>query len=158
MPAGRVFGSAKINSDHIVCAITPENGAQMDPGLIYQYDVQIYSPGSDTYDTVFTLLTGSISVTDDVTQDIGTPNRAIPTYRVIYHNTNATSGVVTIDTNGYLPNQNIIVANQNTLARNGYTFSGWTKFSDGTGTVYAPGDLVSLTLSDINFYPKWTVV
>jgi uncharacterized repeat protein (TIGR02543 family) len=157
MPEGRIFGSAKIQSDHVVCAITPENGAFMDPTKTYVYDVQIYSQGADTYDKVFTLITGSISVTDDVTQDIGTPNRAIPTYRVIYHNTNATSGVVPTDINGYLPNQNIIVANNNTLARIGYTFSGWTKSSDGTGTVYVAGSTLSLAGADVNFYPKWTV-
>jgi hypothetical protein len=157
MPEGRIFGSAKISSDgtNVTCAITPENGKLLDPTKTYVYDVQVYAQGPDTYDKVFTLITGSISITDDVTQDIGTPNRAIPTYRVIYHNTNATSGVVPTDTNGYLPNQNIIVANNNTLARIGYTFSGWTKFSDGTGTVYVAGSTLSLAGADVNFYPKW---
>jgi uncharacterized repeat protein (TIGR02543 family) len=156
MPAGRIFGSARINSDHIVCAITPENGAQMDAELLYVYDVQIYSQGSNTYDTVFTLLTGSISVTDDVTQDIGSPNKAIPTYRVVYDNTSATSGVPPLDTNGYLPSQNVFVADSGTLARIGYIFAGWTKFSDGTGTVYTPGSSLPLLSSDIIFYPKWS--
>jgi hypothetical protein len=156
--AGQINASAKINSDHIVCAITPENGAVMDSAITYVYDVQIYSPGSDTYDTVFTLLTGSISVTDDVTQDIGTPNRAIPTYRVVYHNTNATSGTIPLDTNGYLPNQNVIVANNGTLARIGFTFAGWTKFADNSGTVYIAGDTIPLINTDIKLYPKWTEV
>jgi hypothetical protein len=40
----------------------------MDPDITYVYDIQIYAPGPGTYDKVFTLLTGSISVTDDVTQ------------------------------------------------------------------------------------------
>jgi len=157
---GQIHASARISSDgtNVTCAITPENGKLMDPTKTYVYDVQVYSQGADTYDKVFTLITGSISVTDDVTQDIGTPNRAIPTYRVIYHNTSATSGVVPTDTNGYLPNQNIIVANNNTLARIGYTFSGWTKFSDGTGTVYVAGSTLSLVGADVNFYPKWTAV
>jgi uncharacterized repeat protein (TIGR02543 family) len=154
----QMTGSAKISNDgtHIVCAITPENGKLMDPIKTYFYDVQVYSQGADTYDKVFTILTGSISVRDDVTQDIGTPNRAIPTYRVIYHNTNATSGTVPIDTNEYLPNQNVIVANNGTLARIDYTFDGWTKFSDGTGTVYTAGSTLPLVNADIKFYPKWT--
>ena len=155
MPAGRIFGSARMFSDHIVCAITPENGAQMDAASTYFYDVQVYAQGPDTYDKVFTLLTGSISVTNDVTQDIGTPNRAIPTYRVVYHNTNATSGTIPTDTNGYLPNQNVIVANNGTLARVGYTFAGWTKFSDGTGTVYTSGSSIPIASEDIKLYPKW---
>jgi hypothetical protein len=155
--AGQIVGSARISLDgtNITCAITPENGKLMDPEKIYVYDVQVYAQGPDTYDKVFTILTGSISVTDDVTQDIGTPNRAIPTYRVIYHNTNATGGVVPTDTNEYLPNQNVIVANNGTLERIGFTFDGWTKFSDGTGTVYAAGDTIPLISADIKLYPKW---
>jgi len=156
---GQINASARISSDgtNVTCAITPENGALMDPEKTYVYDVQVYSQGADTYDKVFTLITGSISVTDDVTQDIGTPNRAIPTYRVTYNNTSATSGVVPIDSNGYLPNQNVFVANNGTLARIGYVFAGWTKFSDGTGTVYTPGQSLSLNSQDIKFYPKWNV-
>jgi uncharacterized repeat protein (TIGR02543 family) len=155
---GQISASARIFSDYILCAITPENGKLMDPTKTYVYDIQVYRQGADTYDKVFTLLTGSISVTDDVTQDIGTPNRAIPTYRVIYNNTNATSGLVPVDTNGYLPNQNVIVANNGTLARVGYTFAGWTKFSDGTGTVYTSGSTIPLVNEDIKLYAKWTAV
>ena len=69
----QITGSAIIDTDgtYITCAITPANGALMDPSITYVYDVQIYAPGSGTYDKVFTLLTGSISVTDDVTQGTG---------------------------------------------------------------------------------------
>jgi hypothetical protein len=156
---GQIIASARISNDgtHIVCAITPENGKLMDASKTYVYDVQVYAQGPNTYDKVFTLITGSISVTDDVTQDIGTPNRAIPTYRVIYHNSRATSGLAPKDTNGYLPNQNVIVANNGTLARIGFTFVGWTKFSDGSGTVYTPGSTIQLINEDIKFYPKWEV-
>jgi hypothetical protein len=71
--ADQITGSAIISTDgtHITCAITPANGALMDSSITYEYDVQIYAPGSGTYDKVFTLLTGSISVTDDVTQGTG---------------------------------------------------------------------------------------
>ena len=71
--ADQITGSAIISTDgtHITCAITPTNGAAMDSSITYVYDVQIYAPGSGTYDKVFTLLTGSISVTDDVTQGTG---------------------------------------------------------------------------------------
>jgi uncharacterized repeat protein (TIGR02543 family) len=158
MPEGRIFGSARIFSDHILCAITPENGAQMDPSLIYQYDIQVYAQGADTYDKVFTLLTGSISVTDDVTQDIGTPNRAIPNYRVIYNNTNATSGNAPIDINRYVPNQSITIANNGTLARVGYTFAGWNTAADGLGISYTAGQIIPLVSADIKLYPKWTAV
>jgi uncharacterized repeat protein (TIGR02543 family) len=154
--ADQITGSAIISTDgtYITCAITPENGAVMDSDTTYVYDVQIYRQGSNTYDYVFTLLTGSISVTDDVTQDIGDLNRAIPTYRVIYHNTNATDGVIPVDINKYLPNQNVVVANNGTLTRVGYTFGGWTKFADNSGTVYLAGDIIPVS-ADIKLYPKW---
>jgi len=157
---GQINASARISSDgtNVVCAITPENGALLDPEKTYVYDVQVYSQGADTYDKVFTLITGSISVTDDVTQNIGTPNRALPTYRVIYHNTNATSGVVPVDTNEYLPTQNVMIAPNFTLARIGYELSGWTKFSDGTGTVYTTSQVLSFVGADIKLYPKWIAV
>jgi hypothetical protein len=157
---GQINASAIISNDntYITCAITPENGKLMDPTKTYVYDIQVYAQGPNTYDKVFTLLTGNISVTDDVTQDIGTPNKAIPTYRVIYHNTNATSGIIPSDTNGYLPNQNVVVANNGTLARIGFTFAGWTKFADGSGTVYTAGQTIPLINADIKFYPKWTAV
>lgn len=155
--SGQITGSAKISTDgtHIACAITPENGSLMDSSITYVYDVQVYAPGPDTYDKIFTLLTGSISVTDDVSQGIGSPNSYIPTYRVIYHSTNATSGTAPVDSNLYVPNQNIVISNQGTLSRLGYSFTGWTKTSNGTGTVYASGDTHPLIASDINFYPKW---
>jgi hypothetical protein len=71
MPTGKTSGHASIQSTFIQCAITPENGAEMDASRTYVYDIQIYDPVSGSYDKVFTLLTGSISVTDDVTQGDG---------------------------------------------------------------------------------------
>jgi hypothetical protein len=158
-PEARILGSAIISTDgtHIVCAITPQNGSLMNSSTTYEYDVQIYAPGPGTYDKILTLLTGSITVTDDVTQDIGTPNGAIPTYRVIYHNTDATGGQVPTDTNEYVPNQNVVVANNGTLVRVGYTFSGWSRSADGTGTVYIAGSTIPLISGDVKLYPKWTV-
>lgn len=158
--ADQITGSAKISTDgtYVTCAITPENGLLMDASIKYVYDVQVYAPGSGTYDKIFTLLTGSISVTDDVTQGIGSTNSYIPTYRVIYHNNNATSGVVPVDINEYVPKQNIVITNQGSLIRKGYNFVGWTTAFDGTGAVYLPGDFYPLTNSDVNFYPKWTQI
>ena len=155
---GQINASARIQSDHVVCAITPENGALMDPTKTYVYDVQIYSQGADTYDKVFTLITGSISVTDDVTQDIGTPNRKIPTYRVLYHNTDATSGEAPTDSVKYLPTQAFTVkANTGNLVRAGYYLAGWNTASDGLGTNYQIGSSVSSFNTDVKLYPKWVV-
>jgi hypothetical protein len=66
---GIIEGYAQISNDqsHILCAITPANGAEMTAGTQYVYDIEI-SRASALYDYVFTLLTGTISVTDQVTQ------------------------------------------------------------------------------------------
>ncbi len=42
------------------------------------------------------------------------------------------------------------------LAKSGYSFSGWTANSDGTGTTYAVGDYISLN-ADLTLYARWTV-
>jgi uncharacterized repeat protein (TIGR02543 family) len=155
--AGQITGSAKISNDgtHIVCAITPENGALMSSDTTYVYDIQVYSQGYNTYDKIFTLLTGSISVTDDVTQGTGTLNPSTASYKVFYYSNDATSGSAPIDTNEYSLNQSVIVKNSGTMERVGYTFIAWTKSSAGTGNLYLPGDTHPIVSSDLKFYPKW---
>jgi hypothetical protein len=61
-------GYAQISSDrsYIDCAILPENGADMDFSLNYVYDVEI-SKNATPYPIVITLLTGTISVTEQIT-------------------------------------------------------------------------------------------
>lgn len=159
MPTGKMFGHASIDGSgtYITCAITPENGELMDSSVTYVYDVQVYAPGSGTYDKIFTLLTGSISVTDDVTQYVGTPNRAIPTYRVIYYNTDATSGEPPVDNVTYLPTSTFTVKDLGTLARTGYYLSGWNTEPDGSGVSYQEDQQVSSLSADVKLYPKWVV-
>jgi len=67
--SGIIEGYAQISNDqtHILCAITPASGALMTPGTPYVYDIQI-GRTSATYDFVYTLLTGNITVTEQVTQ------------------------------------------------------------------------------------------
>ena len=158
-PTARIVGHASIDGSgtYITCAITPENGALMDSSITYVYDIQVYAQGPGTYDKIFTLLTGSISVTEDVTQNIGTPNRSIATYRVIYHNTNATSGEHPVDNNTYSPTATFEVKGLGTLARTGYYLSGWNTAADGNGTSYQVGQQVSSLSADVKLYPKWVV-
>lgn len=64
----RVSCYATFSNDqtYVLCAITPENAAFLDPTKSYVYDVEIYKAGAP-YDSVHTLLTGSVSITDQVT-------------------------------------------------------------------------------------------
>lgn len=61
---------AKISDDktYITCAIRPEDSQYLDPTKTYVYDVQVSKPsnGGD-YPIVLTLMTGSITLTDQVT-------------------------------------------------------------------------------------------
>jgi hypothetical protein len=66
---------SKISDDrtHINCAILPANGAVMQAGLNYVYDIEINKAAVvnvDPYPTVITLLTGNISVTEEVTPPV----------------------------------------------------------------------------------------
>lgn len=60
-----VFAYADIVDDHVLCTIRPADGASLVAGTTYYYDVQIDKTGDD-YDSIFTLLTGTITVTDHV--------------------------------------------------------------------------------------------
>lgn len=63
---------ASISSDktYITCVIRPEDSAYLTTGTSYVYDVQIFKPagGSNSYPTVHTLLTGTITVTGQVSK------------------------------------------------------------------------------------------
>lgn len=70
--ASQVSGIAQISNDNasILCVITPTAGNQLNPGTTYVYDIQIRKPGVQ-YDLIHTLLTGTITVSDDVTSGTG---------------------------------------------------------------------------------------
>jgi hypothetical protein len=59
---------AQISADfsHIDCAILPENGTAMTSNLPYVYDIELSKAGTP-YPIITTLLTGTITVTDQVT-------------------------------------------------------------------------------------------
>lgn len=65
-----IEASAVINGNNVLCSITPFAGNQLSAGTTYFYDVSVQSL-SDT-NTVYTLLTGTISVTKDITPAGGT--------------------------------------------------------------------------------------
>ena len=79
----------------------------------------------------------------------------------VYYNANgATTGNVPEDNTGYNPNTNVtILGNTGTLAKTGYTWSGWCLNAEGTGTVYGPTPYTTTyTLQEnTTFYAKWVV-
>ena len=68
-----VKGFARVSDDNtfVQCAIRPAEGVQLLAGTEYVYDVEVKKPagasGSGQYEIVQTLLTGTITITDQVT-------------------------------------------------------------------------------------------
>lgn len=60
-----ILAYANIVDDHVECAIRPADSLNLVAGTTYYYDVSIDKTGGN-YDKVFTLLTGTITVTDHV--------------------------------------------------------------------------------------------
>jgi uncharacterized repeat protein (TIGR02543 family) len=78
-------------------------------------------------------------------------------YSVSYSVSDAVSGTAPTDNGNYNISQSAAVkANTGNLAKTGYTFNGWTINSDGTGTVYQPGNSYVFGAQNVTFYPKFT--
>ncbi len=67
-PTNEQQAFAQISDDktYILCTIEPDVGLQLEAGTTYYYDIQIDTTGDD-YPYVYTLLTGTITVTDHIT-------------------------------------------------------------------------------------------
>jgi hypothetical protein len=61
------FSEKSLDGSHILCVIRSTDGSQLSAGTQYVYDVEIKTTQVSSYDLVYTLLTGNISVTDQVT-------------------------------------------------------------------------------------------
>lgn len=59
------------SNDAILCQIPGGIGKTLSPGTTYEYDVQIKKPVSGGADKIYTLLSGQIRVTADVTRMSG---------------------------------------------------------------------------------------
>ena len=72
-PAGPTTyeGIATISDNAVLCQIPGGIGKQLTPGTSYQYDVQIKKPVAGGADKIYTLLSGQITVTADVTRMAG---------------------------------------------------------------------------------------
>jgi uncharacterized repeat protein (TIGR02543 family) len=77
---------------------------------------------------------------------------------VTYDANGATSGTAPTDAIAYRPGQSVTTAaNSGTLARTGYTFSGWNTSADGTGTTYAVSTSSAFSISgNTTLYARWT--
>lgn len=60
------YSNIPSGENYVECVIRPTDGAQLDPDKDYVYDVEISKTG-DNFNSVYTVLTGDISITDQVT-------------------------------------------------------------------------------------------
>jgi uncharacterized repeat protein (TIGR02543 family) len=78
-------------------------------------------------------------------------------YSVSYSVSDAVSGTAPSDSGNYNISQSAAVkANSGNLAKTGYSFNGWTVNSDGSGTIYQPGNSYVFGAGNVTFYPKFT--
>lgn len=61
------FAEISVDRTYINCAIPPSAGNLLNASTQYVYDIEISRVGSGSYDYTYTLLTGTLSVTDQVT-------------------------------------------------------------------------------------------
>lgn len=148
------FAQISDDNDYVLAAIRQADGSQLEAGTTYVYDIEIRKPGVP-YASVHTLLTGSISVTEQVSYLAQATDSGNVSYRVIYNDQFATTGSLPEDANAYNLNDFATVLGNGTLARTGYTFAGWTTNSSGAGNVYVAGGTIAV-INNTNLYAKWT--
>lgn len=62
----RVESYSEIDGDHINCVVLPSDSDAWESASQYVYDVEVYNEDNELYPLVYTLLTGTITVTDQV--------------------------------------------------------------------------------------------
>lgn len=147
----RCYAVIDADNGYIECTIRPEDSSYLDPTKTYVYDVQISRSGTN-FPEITTVLTGNITIQDQVSATSGV---SATTYRVTYIAGDDVFGETPKDDNLYAKNDSLVILSKGLLYKNGYSFVGWTKTSDGTGVIYNPGDYYPVGTSDINFYSKW---
>ena len=83
---------------------------------------------------------------------------AIP-YTVTYDaNSEHATGEVPIDENDYTIGNEATILGQNTLALEGYAFTGWNTQSDGSGASYEKGASFTMGAEDDTLYAMWEAI
>jgi len=84
------------------------------------------------------------------------PSTSTTTYTVTYNGNGSTSGTVPTDSNQYSIGTSVtILGNTGSLAKAGYTFTGWNTLSNGTGTGYVAAATFTMGSSNIVLYAQW---
>lgn len=80
----------------------------------------------------------------------------VPPYIITYDENGATEGSVPKDGRTYKPAESVEVqGNTGKLAREGFSFVGWSLTSDGSGTSYVEEDTFTMGSSNVTLFAKW---
>ncbi len=82
------------------------------------------------------------------------PNNTPKTFTVTY---DANGGKGTLEPARKTAKEAIVIANADSLSREGFTFSDWNTRKDGKGTSYAPGDRYEED-ENLTLYAQWKVI
>jgi len=79
-------------------------------------------------------------------------------YTVSYYGNSNTGGLEPVDgSSPYNGGSMVIILNESTLVKTGYTFSGWNTLPDGSGVNYLAGQTFTIN-SDTAFYAQWVPI
>jgi uncharacterized repeat protein (TIGR02543 family) len=78
-------------------------------------------------------------------------------YSVSYDGNAASGGTVPVDSTEYVSGSTaIVLGNSGSLAKTGYSFSGWNTQADAAGTGYAAGQSLTIGTANVTLYAQWT--
>lgn len=98
----------------------------------------------------------AVSATYSLTADVTLYAEWTPlSYSITYNGNGNLSGSVPANTTGY--GSVTLAANTGTLAKTGFSLSGWNTLANGSGTSYALSDTYNLTGS-VTLYAEWTAL
>jgi uncharacterized repeat protein (TIGR02543 family) len=109
--------------------------------------------GGTSYNAAATFAMGSSNVT------LYAQWTVLPTYTVSYLGNGSTSGSPPSDANAYLQGATVtVLGNLGSLARTGYSFSGWNTQAGGGGTSYNAAATFAMGSANVTLYAQWTVL
>ncbi len=80
------------------------------------------------------------------------------TYTVTYNaNLTGTTGSVPTDATAYAEGASVTVADNGTLAKDGYTFLGWSTASGYQSSYYTAGNTFSMGTANVTLYAQWKI-
>ena len=80
----------------------------------------------------------------------------LPTYTVTYNGNGATGGSAPVDPSLYNTGASVTVLGQGSLTRTSYLFTGWNTATDGLGTPYSAGSILTIAFNSVILYAQWT--